>query len=319
MAPKTLPAYQVIDGLRVSTVFTPEMVRDALNFRTAPGDVVLVTFPKCGTHWLQQIVQLITNKGESANDWSEFWTRAPVLEMGWAKTLEKVAPPRVMQTHIPLHRLHFNPDTKYVYLVRNPKDCLVSFYHHTRMLPEYEFQDGNFEDFFDLFLKGETDHGDYFDHVLSWYKHKNDPNVFLCTYEDLKKHTRDVVLKLAYFLDEQHGKMLEENEDIFQQVLDRSSVQFMKEAFDLWNQKLELAFAKDPNVIPEGMKKFLLDDSGKFAASNLVRKGEIGNWKTLFTSEHTERLQKRIEEKTKGSDMMSMWAVNGTLTALTTG
>lgn len=311
MAPKQLPAYQVIDGLRVSTVFTEEMIRDALNFKTGPGDVVLATFPKCGTHWLQQIVQLIMNKGRSANDWSEFWNGAPVLEMGWAKALEKISPPRVMQTHIPLHRLRFNPATKYVYLVRNPKDCCVSFFHHTRMLPEYQFQDGSFDDFFRLFLKGETDHGDYFDHVMSWYKHKDDPNVFLCTYEDLKKHTRDVVLKLAHFLGEDYGKLLEENEDVITQVLERSSVQFMKDAFDLWNQKLERAFAKDSTVIPEGMKKFLLDESGKFAASNLVRKGEVGNWKTLFTADHTRRLQERIDEKTKGSDVMSLWANHG--------
>lgn len=44
--------------------------------------------------------------------------------------------------------------------------------------------------FFDLFV---VCYGSWFDHVLSWWKHKDDPNVLLLKYEDMKKVRRTQV------------------------------------------------------------------------------------------------------------------------------
>ncbi|KAG0443224.1 hypothetical protein HPB47_015159 [Ixodes persulcatus] len=93
---------------------------------------------------------------------------------------------------------------KYIYICRNPFDCCVSFFYHTKAMPEYEFQDGTFDEFFEMFIEGKVDFGDYFDHVLSWYEHRNDPNVLFLTYEDLKKDTATWVLKIADFLGEEY-------------------------------------------------------------------------------------------------------------------
>ena len=43
---------------------------------------------------------------------------------------------------------------------------------------------------FDLFV---VCYGSWFDHVLSWWKHKDDPNVLLLKYEDMKKVRRTQV------------------------------------------------------------------------------------------------------------------------------
>jgi hypothetical protein len=38
---------------------------------------------------------------------------------------------RLIKTHFPYKLTPQNPNAKYIYVARNPKDCVVSFYHHT--------------------------------------------------------------------------------------------------------------------------------------------------------------------------------------------
>ncbi|KAH7972560.1 hypothetical protein HPB52_013431 [Rhipicephalus sanguineus] len=90
---------------------------------------------------------------------------------------------------------------------RNPYDCCVSYYYHTKGLPEYRFQDGTFDEFFDMFLEGHVDFGHYFEHVLSWYERRFDHNVLFATYEDLKKDTAGWIMRIADFIGEEYSFM----------------------------------------------------------------------------------------------------------------
>lgn len=56
-----------------------------------------------------------------------------------------------------------------------------------------------------MFEQGKVDFGDYFDHLLSWYAHRNNPNVLFVTYEELKKDTAGWILKLADFFSTANG------------------------------------------------------------------------------------------------------------------
>ena len=60
---------------------------------------------------------------------------------------------------------------KYIYVARNPKDVAVSIYFHCLRFKCYEFT-GNWETFFELYIKGDVDYGLWCDHVLEWWKHK---------------------------------------------------------------------------------------------------------------------------------------------------
>ena len=64
-----------------------------------------------------------------------------------------------------------NSTGKYIYIARNPKDVAVSFYYHTKRHSEYNFT-GDWDCYFELFIKGEVEFGLWFDHVLSWWEHK---------------------------------------------------------------------------------------------------------------------------------------------------
>ena len=61
--------------------------------------------------------------------------------------------------------------TKFIYVARNPKDVAVSYYYHTLGFELYEYE-GDWNDFFERFIMGEVTDGDWFDHVLEWWKHK---------------------------------------------------------------------------------------------------------------------------------------------------
>ena len=43
-------------------------------------------------------------------------------------------------------------------------------------------------------------YGDYFDHVLSWWAHRNDENVLFLKYEDMKKDLTAIVTQFAEFI-----------------------------------------------------------------------------------------------------------------------
>ncbi|KAL1436969.1 hypothetical protein MTO96_048990 [Rhipicephalus appendiculatus] len=165
--------HRMLEGLYLHTVFTSENIRSALSYEPVEGDVFVVSYPKCGTTWLQHIAINVLSGGSLTPDDVE---RARKLN----------------QPH--------SASAKYIYVIRNPYDCCVSYYHHCKGLPWYRFTDGSFDDFVDAFVRGKVTYGDYFDHLLSWYDHRNDPNVLFLTYEDLKKDAPASVLRIADFL-----------------------------------------------------------------------------------------------------------------------
>ncbi len=77
---------------------------------------------------------------------------------------EKLASPRVIKSHLPLEMLppKLLDTCKVIFVGRNPKDCCVSYFHHTNLIPSYNFK-GDFDDFADLFLNDELEYGSYWD------------------------------------------------------------------------------------------------------------------------------------------------------------
>lgn len=72
-----------------------------------------------------------------------------MLEYNDPRDFDKHPSPRIMNTHLPFHHL---PDDvrdkrlKVVFVQRNPKDVLVSHYHHAKRNPQP--YPGNFNEFF---------------------------------------------------------------------------------------------------------------------------------------------------------------------------
>ncbi|GFY38134.1 amine sulfotransferase [Trichonephila inaurata madagascariensis] len=116
-----------------------------------------------------------------------------------------------------LEQVPWSDDAKYIYVARNPKDCCVSFYHHMKDIPGYQFADGTFEEFFDLFTKGELEFGDFFDHHIPWYNIRTSKNVFFTTFEEMKRDFKSLAIKVAEF----YRKMGKQNSGTFPFFLGR--------------------------------------------------------------------------------------------------
>jgi len=87
-----------------------------------------------------------------------------------------------LRTHLPYHLLSQNPKAKYLWIVRNPKDVCVSYYYHCIQIGS-KYENMSFSEYFQHWINGEVSYGSYFDHVLSWWSHKDDANVTWMVYE----------------------------------------------------------------------------------------------------------------------------------------
>uniref|UniRef100_A0A131XYD4 Putative sulfotransferase n=1 Tax=Ixodes ricinus TaxID=34613 RepID=A0A131XYD4_IXORI len=304
--------YREVDGYYISAGFHEECVRSALGYKPVPGDVFIVSYPKCGTTWMQHIVYNIFNGRSPPSNAMDAFRVMPFLELQGAESIAEMPRPGAIKTHMPFRFQPFSKDAKYFYITRNPYDCCVSFFYHTKGMPEYNFTEGTFDEFFEMFIEGKADFGDYFDHLLSWYEHRHDPNVFFLTYEDLKKDTAAWVLKIADFLGEEYGRRLRDDQGALDQVMKKTQVGSMKKNV---NEGLE-SFIDQINAIPEDKRprwlQLTMEAMGEEALnkpmmSDFVRKGVVGDWRSHFSAEQVRRLKERIALKTRGSDVMDLW------------
>lgn len=307
------PLYTDIDGYRLAAAYPVDLYRSAIKYQPRPDDKFVVTYQKSGTTWTQQIGYLIFHKGVPPATALEFLKASPFLEMFGADTVRAMQRPGLIKTHLPYDLTPYSPDAKYLVVIRNPKDVCVSLFYHTRDWDIYDFKNGKFEDFFEVFLKGQTDNGDYFDHVLSWYAHRDDPNVLMIHYEDMKASPRELVLKIAKFLDEAYYNLLTENEDILQNVLKYSMISFMKPHFE---ERFKDFFTKpfQPEAsFPPGLKMLHEFVREHPSVATYTRKGIVGDWKAHFTPDMNTRMEERILEKLSHTDLIENWTKHGVM------
>ncbi|UYV81136.1 hypothetical protein LAZ67_20000136 [Cordylochernes scorpioides] len=285
------PKYLIVDGITVCGAFSEDAVRSAINYKPRDDDSFVVTFPKCGTTWMQNIVFHILNKGKPLDSVHEFWARTPYLELCGADAIEKMPRPGAIKIHLPFNKAPFSSSAN--------------------KLKVYEF-DGSFDEFFELFFNGRCDYGDYFDHILSWYEHRNDPNVLFLTYEGLKTDTRNSILKVAKFLGEEYENMIIDDPEILENVLKYSSIEEMKKV-----EKGQPKEAPPIDVLPSGLKHLrnYVEERGLSNISNfdLVRKGIVGDWKNHFNEEQAKKLDDKTREKLAGTDLLKFWQKLGIL------
>ncbi|CAF1455933.1 unnamed protein product [Adineta ricciae] len=108
------------------------------NFKFRDDDIIIVTYPKSGTTWTQQIVsQLIFNGKENLNiyNMSLCLDLRPQIELygtkdNLYKTLEKQTHRRFLKSHLPIDALVFSSKPKYICVIRDGRDVACSFYSH---------------------------------------------------------------------------------------------------------------------------------------------------------------------------------------------
>lgn len=262
-------------------VFISQADMDLIEKEFVPkdGDVFIVTYPRSGTTWTEQMVHLLVNKGEQGEQrltdavpWLETLPHRP---NGMHKFLETLPERRLFTSHLPYPLMpHIdNTTAKIVYVARNPKDVAISTYFHNQSKGGYE---GSWEEHFQLFLNGDVGFGPYFDHVLPWWQaSQKNKNILFLKYEDMKHDHAGNVEKLASFLD------LEADSQLIETVVRLSSFQSMTS-----NETTNFEW------VPQKADK-----------PKHFRKGDIGDWRNHFNAEQSQQMDDLFMKKMKGSDL----------------
>lgn len=79
-----------------------------------------------------------------------------MIEKMGAEYLDTLRRPRLLKTHMSYNNCPKSAKAKYIFTVRNVKDCLTSYYFHNRNFKIYEWARGDFDVFFELFVNGEV-------------------------------------------------------------------------------------------------------------------------------------------------------------------
>lgn len=103
------------------------------DFKFRDDDIIIATYAKSGTTWMQQIVAQMLLGGDPALPVAEMspWLdlRVPPKEVK-LPMVEAQTHRRIVKTHLPVDALVYSPKAKYLYIGRDGRDVLWSMYNH---------------------------------------------------------------------------------------------------------------------------------------------------------------------------------------------
>uniref|UniRef100_A0A6J0SAC0 Sulfotransferase n=1 Tax=Pogona vitticeps TaxID=103695 RepID=A0A6J0SAC0_9SAUR len=258
------------------------------DFKARPDDLLICTYPKAGTTWMQEIVDMIQHGGDAQKcARGPIYERMPFIELCLPKPLpsgyeeaDAMPSPRTLKSHLPAHLLppsFWEQKSKIIYVARNAKDNVVSyFYFHKmdKMMPEC----GSWEEFLENFIAGKVAWGSWFEHVRGWWEAKDHHPVLYLFYEDMKEDLAREIRKVAKFLG------IELSESVLNRIVQHTSFESMK---------------ANPMANYSTLPDTLMDTS----VSSFMRKGTVGNWKEHFTMAQSERLDDICARSLAGSGL----------------
>lgn len=252
------------------------------------GDIVLSTWAKTGTTWVQQILsQLILGDRQPlplshVSPWVEN-RYVPLIPM--LATLEAQQHPRFMKTHLPADALGERAGTRYIYVARDGRDTLWSWYNHHQRLND-NFYDivrrhpdsiephlsPPVSDIREYFLEWLERDGyplwPFWAHVRSWWELRAQDNVLLLHYDDLKRDIEGSIARIGRFV----GKEIASSD--VARVAARCSFAYMK--------------THATELLPENERVMI------GGAEAFINRGEGGGWRGVLRQSDVDAYEERM-------------------------
>lgn len=260
---------ECVDALMDSTVWN--------DFGYREGDIVIATYPKAGTTWLQQIVAQLIFDGEDVpvgdlSPWVEFspHPRGPLLE-----ALEQQRHRRFVKTHLPIDALVFSPAARYIYSVRDGRDVAFSFHHFHSSLPPrpgLDRPDPDRRQYFNHWLDRDGyPYQSFFTHIQGWWNVRDLPNVLLVHYDRLKADLPGQIRRIARFLS------IEINEGRWPRVVEHCSFDYMK---------------RNAEVVAPARAAAMTGGKASF-----FRSGTSGGWRDVLTDAESAKYEASVAQR----------------------
>ena len=261
------------------------------DFKFRNDDIIIATYAKSGTTWLQQIIsQLIFNGQEDMevaemSPWLDLRIPPPEVKMPAVEAQEHR---RFIKTHLPVDALVFSPNAKYIYIGRDGRDVLWSAYNHHSTANEFWYQalndtpgrvgppiekpvDSIVQYYHDWLDKDGYPFWAFWENIKSWWEIKDLPNVHLLHFAKLKEDMPGEIKKVAAFLD------IDIDPEKWDTILEHCSFDYMKK--------------HSVKSVPLGGAFW---DGG---SDSFIHKGTNGRWKDILTKEESEKYEKMAIEK----------------------
>jgi aryl sulfotransferase len=256
------------------------------DFKFRDDDVIVATYAKSGTTWMQQIVaQLIFNGVEDVNvAMLSPWLDLRIIPAEVIAGLEGQTHRRVVKTHLPVDALVFSPRAKYIYIGRDGRDAAWSMYNHHVNANQDWFSALNdtpglvgppidpvtvpVDQYYREWMERDGHpFWPFFDNIRSWWAIRNLPNVKLMHFNDMKADLPGSIRSVADFLE------IPIDEATFPKIVEHCSFEYMKAHAEM--------------VAPRGG---MMWEGG---ARTFINKGTNGRWRDTLTAADNEAYEKR--------------------------
>ena len=257
------------------------------DFEFRDDDIIIATYAKSGTTWLQQIVSQLLFDGEEGMEVAEMspWMdlRIPPKQVKMP-LVEAQTHRRFLKTHLPVDALVFSEKAKYIYIGRDGRDVVWSLYNHHSTAndawydalnntpglvgPPIEKPPSSITQYFHEWLDGDGHpFWPFWENTRSWWDIRHLPNVHVIHFADLKRDMAGEIRRIADFLE------IPVNEDIWDSILLHCSFDYMK--------------ANATQSVPLGGAFW---DGG---AKTFIHKGKNGRWRDVLGEEEVKKYEQR--------------------------
>lgn len=255
------------------------------------NDIIIGTYSKSGTTWMQQIVAQLLWKGAEDVNIAEI---SPWLDCRFPSQAERLAMieaqthRRFLKSHLPVDTLVFSPKAKYLYIARDGRDVVWSIYNHHRNFKKDVIQSiddvpwrvgpplgevsASVLQYFRHWLAHDgTPWWPFWEHLRSWWAIKDFPNVMLVHFARLKADMAAEIRRIAAFLE------IAIDESTWEAILEHCSFEYMK--------------AHGAATVP------FRGELWEGGTTTFMHKGTNEKWKDVLTAEDIERYERTAEEQ----------------------